>query len=51
MKLEKSQELKSIIFKQDAEEELEDIKRYIARDSIYYAIKTTDEIINKTEYL
>lgn len=51
MKLGKSQELKSIIFKQDAEEELENIKRYIARDSIYYANKTTDEIINKTEYL
>lgn len=40
-----------IILKQDAEEDLENIKNYISKDSIYYANKTTNEIINKTEYL
>ena len=40
-----------IILKQDAEEDLESIKNYIYKDSIYYANKTVDEIINKTEYL
>ena len=40
-----------IILKQDAEEDLESIKNYISKDSIYYANKTANEIINKTEYL
>ena len=40
-----------IVLKQDAEEDLESIKNYISKDSIYYANKTVDEIINKTEYL
>ena len=40
-----------IILKQDAEEDLESIKNYISKDSIYYANKTVNEIINKTEYL
>lgn len=40
-----------IILKQEAEEDLENIKNYISKDSIYYANKTTNEIINKTEYL
>ena len=40
-----------IILKQDAEEDLENIKNYISKDSIYYANKTIEEIINKTEYL
>lgn len=40
-----------IILKQDAEEDLENIKNYISKDYIYYANKTTNEIINKTEYL
>lgn len=40
-----------IILKQDAEEDIENIKNYISKDSIYYANKTANEIINKTEYL
>ena len=40
-----------IILKQDAEEDIENIKNYISKDSIYYANKTVNEIINKTEYL
>ena len=40
-----------IILKQDAEEDLESIKNYISKDSIYYANETVDEIIDKTEYL
>lgn len=43
--------MKSVIFKQNAEEDLENIKDYIAKDSIFYAKKTADEIISKTEYL
>lgn len=40
-----------IILKDNAEEDLESIKNYISKDSIYYANKTVNEIINKTEYL
>ena len=40
-----------IILKQDAEEDLKSIKNYISKDSIYYANKTVNEIIDKTEYL
>lgn len=38
----------SVIFKQEAEDELESIKLYISKDSIYYANKTANEIIDKT---
>lgn len=43
--------MKSVIFKQNAEEDIESIKEYIAKNSIFYANKTVDEIIAKTEYL
>lgn len=43
--------MKSVIFKQNAEEDIESIKEYIAKNSIFYANKTADEIIAKTEYL
>ena len=35
----------------DAKEDLKQIRDYISKDSIYYADKTVNEIINKTEYL
>lgn len=35
----------------DARTDLKQIQEYISRDSIYYANKTINEIINKTEYL
>ncbi len=35
----------------DAKENLKEIRDYISKDSIYYANKTVNEIINKTEYL
>ena len=41
----------NVEFKQKAEEELQQIKEYISRDSIYYANKTVNEIIDKAEYL
>jgi len=43
--------LKNIIFKQDAQGEIKQIKEYISRDSVYYANKTANEIVDKTEYL
>ena len=45
--------MKSVIvkFEHKANEDLNSIYNYIARDSIYYANKTVNEIINKTEYL
>lgn len=41
----------NIELKQNAREDLEQIRKYISKDSIYYANKTINEIINKTEYL
>lgn len=41
----------NIKIEQDAKEDLKQIREYISRDSIYYADKTVNEIINKTEYL
>lgn len=35
----------------DAKENLKEIREYISKDSIFYANKTVNEIINKTEYL
>ena len=35
----------------DAKEDLEQIQEYISRDSIYYANKTIEGIIEKTKYL
>ena len=35
----------------DAKEDLKQIREYISKDSIYYANKIVNEIINKTEYL
>ena len=35
----------------DAKEDLEQIEEYISRDSIYYANKTIEGIIEKTKYL
>ena len=35
----------------DARTDLKQIQEYISKDSIYYANKTINEIINKTEYL
>ncbi len=35
----------------EAKADLKQIQEYISRDSIYYANKTINEIINKTEYL
>ena len=43
--------MKNIIFKQDAQGEIKQIKEYISRDSVYYANKTANEIVDKTEYL
>ena len=40
-----------IEFKQKAEDDLQQIKEYISKNSIYYANKTVNEIINKTIYL
>lgn len=41
----------TVKFEEKANEDLNCIYDYIARDSIYYANKTVNEIINKTEYL
>ena len=41
----------TVKFEQRAQEDLDCVYEYIARDSIYYANKTVNEIINKTEYL
>lgn len=35
----------------EAKADLKQIQEYISKDSIYYANKTINEIINKTEYL
>ena len=35
----------------DAKEDLKEIYEYISRDSVYYANKTIEEIIEKTKYL
>lgn len=35
----------------EAKADLKEIQEYISKDSIYYANKTINEIINKTEYL
>ena len=35
----------------DAKEDLKQIYEYISRDSVYYANKTIEEIIEKTKYL
>lgn len=43
--------MKNIKLENDAIEELISIKNYISKDSIYYANKTINEIIEKTEYL
>ncbi len=41
----------NIELKIDAREDLKQIYEYISKDSIYYANKTIEEIISKTEYL
>ncbi len=41
----------NIKLKIDAKEDLKQINEYISKDSIYYANKTIEEIINKIEYL
>ncbi len=41
----------NIKFKIDAKEDLSQINEYISKDSIYYANKTTEEIIEKIKYL
>lgn len=43
--------MKQIKYKQQARENLKQIREYISRDSIYYANKTIKEIIEKTKYL
>ena len=43
--------MKQIEYKQEARENLIQIREYISRDSIYYANKTVKEIIEKTKYL
>ena len=43
--------MQGIKYKQEAKEDLKEIKEYISRDSIYYANKTTEEIMNKVTYL
>jgi len=43
--------LQEIEYRQDAKENLVEIEEYISRDSIYYANKTTEEIMNKVTYL
>ena len=44
-------ELKNVVLNENAEEDIEEIKKYISKDSIYYANKTANEIMGKTEYL
>lgn len=51
MKQRESLILANIKLRLDAKEDLKQIKEYISKDSIYYANKTINEIINKTEYL
>ena len=51
MKLKENLKLVSIEIELDAREDLKLIEEYISRDSIYYANKTVDGIINKTRYL
>ncbi len=41
----------NIKFKIDAKEDLNQINKYISKDSIYYANKTTEGIIEKIKYL
>ena len=41
----------TVKFEERAQEDLDCIYDYISKDSIYYANKTVNEIINKTEYL
>lgn len=43
--------MKDIEFKKEAEEDLRQIESYISQDSIYYANKTINDIVNKIEYL
>ena len=43
--------MQEIEYRQDAKENLVEIEEYISRDSIYYANKTTEEIMNKVTYL
>jgi len=51
MNWKENSELVNIKIEQDAKEDLKQIRDYISKDSIYYADKTVNEIINKTEYL
>ena len=39
------------IIEQVAKDDLQEIYNYIAKDSVYYAIKTTKQIINKTQII
>ena len=41
----------NIELKQNAREDLEQIRKYISKDSIYYADKTIEEIVKKTKNL
>lgn len=41
----------NIIYKEIAEDDLNQIKEYIYKDSIYYVDKTVNEIMNKVDYL
>ena len=41
----------NIVFKENAQDDIFQIKEYISKDSVYYANKTVNEIVNKTEYL
>lgn len=43
--------MENIELKQNAREDLRQIRRYIARDSIYYADKTIEEIIKRIRNL
>ena len=43
--------MKTIVYKENAEDDLNQIKEYISKDSIFYANKTVNEIMYKIEYL
>lgn len=43
--------MEKIVWLTKANNDLIDIYNYISKDSVYYAIKTVNEIINKTEIL
>jgi len=43
--------LVNIKLRLDAKEDLKEIQEYISRDSVYYANKTIEGIIEKTKYL